>query len=292
MTLTLDTRMANSVARKSDVRPRALVMHAAGTNCNAEMVRAFEQAGAAPERVHLDRLIAEPSMIESFDLIGVPGGFSYGDDIAAGRVLAMRMRTHLYGALRDASMRGVPIIGVCNGFQALVQCGLLPGLRSSEHDGKSIWPDESAESAVTLADNAGGRFIDSWVRVEANAASPCIWTKGLHDVSAEAGMLPLASGEGRFVAASQSVLDALDAGGHIALRYVDNINGSQGAIAGICDASGRVFGLMPHPDRYLSWDNHPFATRLDDNVRMGDTPGVAMFRGAVEAAKTVANRPR
>ena len=256
------------------------------------MLRAFVLAGAQAERVHLDRLIERPAMLDDFDLIGIPGGFSYGDDIAAGRVLAVRMRTHLYHAMRDAAARGVPIIGVCNGFQALVQCGLLPGPEpvsiDREHEARATWPSEPPVSVVTLAHNAGGRFIDTWVRVEADPTSPCVWTRGLQDVPAMARMLPLASGEGRFVATSQRVLDVLAAGGQVALRYVDNLNGSQGAVAGVCDASGRIFGLMPHPDRYLSWDNHPFATRLGADVRRGDAPGVAMFRGAVEMARGLA----
>ncbi|MCA9293935.1 MAG: phosphoribosylformylglycinamidine synthase subunit PurQ [Phycisphaerales bacterium] len=282
----------SSRTETSDPKPRALLLRAAGTNCDDEMVRAFALAGAEPKRVHLERLIEYPRLLEEFDIIGIPGGFSYGDDIAAGRVLAVRMRTHLYGALCEAAARGVPIIGVCNGFQALVQCGLLPGPEpielDREHRARSTWPAKPPPSVVTLAHNSTGRFIDTWVRVKANAASPCVWTRALLDMPDVARMLPLASGEGRFVTTSQRVLDVLEAGGQVALRYIDNVNGSEGSIAGVCDASGRIFGLMPHPDRYLSWDHHPFATRLDASVRQAEAPGVTMFRGAVDVARELA----
>jgi len=272
--------------------PRALVIRAAGTNCDAEMVRGFEMGGAAVSLVHVDRLIADPALVGGFDLIGFPGGFSYGDDIASGRILAMKLRARLYPALREAARRGCPMIGVCNGFQAIVQVGLLPGPASG-----SDWPEDRApEQTVSLAHNAGGRFIDKWVRVEADAGSPCIWTRPWAEWAAEHPgeaddvlRLPIAHGEGRFVAASEEVVAGLRERGQIALRYAagDNPNGSMGDVAGLCDASGRIFGLMPHPDRYLGWTLHPFWTRLEAEVRdpRRPTPGAMMFRAAVEAAQ-------
>jgi phosphoribosylformylglycinamidine (FGAM) synthase-like amidotransferase family enzyme len=288
--------------------PKALVIRAAGTNCDTEMVRAFVLAGASCETAHLDRVIAEPAMLERFDLLGFPGGFSYGDDVASGRVFAMRLRERLYGPLRRAVERGACVIGACNGFQVLVQVGLLPG--GTEGDG-------APEPVVALTDNIGNRFIDRWLRVETVEASVCVWTKGLasrwHRLPAgddrtadhaksqhrlEAGAtntgpasdvmtLPIAHGEGRFVATSPSVIEGLEAGGQVALRYIDNDNGSTNRIAGICDPTGRVFGLMPHPERYLSWAHHPFATALSDEVKRGDTPGLMMFKNAVEAVAEV-----
>jgi len=268
--------------------PHAIVIRAAGTNCDAEMVRAFELAGAKTQLVHLDRLIEDPAQIDRFDLIGFPGGFSYGDDVASGRIFAMRVRERLYPALRDAARRGCLMIGACNGFQVMVQVGLLPGPSSGEE-----WPEESAPSqSVALAHNANGMFIDRWVGIELCEGSRCIWTRGIAERFApgERGdvlRLPIAHGEGRFVAASNDMLRQLESGGQIAIRYTEDVNGSAGGVAGVCDASGRIFALMPHPERYLSWLNHPYWTRLSGAVRERETPGMAMFRNAVEAAATV-----
>jgi phosphoribosylformylglycinamidine synthase subunit PurQ / glutaminase len=259
--------------------PRALVIRTAGTNCDAELMRAFSMAGATPELVHLDRLIAEPQRVESFDLIGFPGGFSYGDDIASGRIFAMRAREHLYPALRDAARRGVPMIGVCNGFQILVQIGLLPGPAQG-----ADWPEnEPPAQETSLTYNAGGSFIDNWFGVAGVSASHCLWTRGLDEFGEQALRLPIAHGEGRFVTTSPATLDRLERSGQVALRYIENPNGSTSDIAGICDASGRIFGLMPHPERYLDWVNHPFWTRLPASTRRGETPGLRIFRNAVEA---------
>jgi phosphoribosylformylglycinamidine synthase len=264
--------------------PRAIVLRAAGTNCDAEMVRAFELAGARARLVHVDRAIAEPGLLEEADLLGFPGGFSYGDDIASGRVFAVKLRERLWPALRAAAERGCPMIGACNGFQVLVQVGLLPGPEGSEH-----WPDRAPAQRVALAENQHARFVDRWVRVEADADSRCVWTRPLVDAGfgADAMMLPIAHGEGRFVADSADTIRALERSGQVALRYAkaDNINGSEGRIAGICDPSGRIFGLMPHPERYTQWTHHPFWTRLEPDARRGDTPGLAMFRAAVSACR-------
>lgn len=258
--------------------PNALVIRAPGTNCDTEMVRAFTLAGCERcDLVHIDRLIGEPAIIERYDLIGFPGGFSYGDDVASGRVFAMRLRERLHSPLRAAVERGVCVIGACNGFQVLVQVGLLPGAGNTS--GSAGAPPALT---VALTDNIGNRFIDKWLRVETVESSRCVWTRGL-SFHADAMTLPIAHGEGRFVTDSPATLDALERGGQVALRYVDNENGSQSRIAGICDPTGRVFGLMPHPERYLSWHNHPFATALGLEVKMGDTPGLMIFRNAVEA---------
>jgi len=269
--------------------PKALVIRAPGTNCDAEMCRGFELAGATPQLVHIDTLIAHPGTLDSADLIGFPGGFSYGDDIASGRVFAMKIRESLFSPLREAARRGVPIIGACNGFQVLVQVGLLPG----PSEGWTASGSESPIQTAALADNVSGRFVDRWVGVATPPRSNCIWTQGLgtawsegdtpsphlHDIM----MLPVAHGEGRFQAASDSVLDTLDRNGQIALTYTDNFNGSARSIAGISDVSGRIFGLMPHPERFLDWTRHPYWTRLPAALRSKPTPGLLMFRNAVQA---------
>lgn len=277
-------------------KPLALVIRAAGTNCDAEMVRAFEMAGAAVRLVHLDGLIAEPGAVGEAELIGFPGGFSYGDDVASGRIFAAKLKAKLWPALAEAAGRGVPMIAACNGFQILVQTGLLPG-KAQGHishghiaqqgvGGSGAWGDEPPAQEIALAHNAGGRFIDRWCGVKVDPASVCIWTKGLEAFDADAMRLPIAHGEGRVVFRDDAVLARMKASGQIALRYAagDNPNGSTDDIAGVCDPTGRIFGLMPHPERYLDWNRHPFWTAMDEKSRKGDTPGMMMFRNAVEAA--------
>lgn len=268
-------------------QPRALVIRTAGTNCDAELVRALQIAGAHVELTHVHQLIASPAMLDACSIIGFPGGFSYGDDVASGRVLAAKLREQLWPALREARDRGALMIGVCNGFQVLTQLGLLPG-----------WTEQSQESpprpVTALVDNEQGRFIDRWLRVRFESDSVCVWTRGVADQldAAEerlrdaALQLPIAHGEGRFVADCDATLDALEARRQVALRYVDNANGSTRAIAGICDPSGRIFGLMPHPERFLSWRHHPCWTRLGSDVTTSETIGLRIFRNAVEAART------
>lgn len=271
-------------------KPRSLVIRTAGTNCDREMVRAFDLAGAATDLVHLDALAREPERVASYDLIGFPGGFSYGDDIASGRVLAMKLRETLYPALRDAARRGAPMIGVCNGFQALVQVGLLPG----PQDG--VWPEGAPpHPSCALTDNISARFIDRWAPVDADPGSVCLWTRDLWPEGAggraDAMRLPIAHGEGRFMAGS-TTLDRLERSGQVALRYGEPVNGSARDIAGICDVSGRVLGLMPHPERFAEWTRHPYWTRLDPNVREQAPPGLRMFENAVSAVLEGQGQPR
>ncbi len=255
-------------------------------------------AGSAPELVHLDALIAKPEQIDSYSLFGFPGGFSYGDDIASGRIFAMKVRERLYPWLRRAVERGCPIIGACNGFQTLVQVGLLPGPTGS---GRVVaWPENPPGQTVALTDNQDARFRDRWVPVTYERDSVCVWTRGLFSHPSmsperEASQLPVAHGEGRFVAADEATLSGLEARGQVVLRYADNYNGSQRAIAGICDASGLVFGLMPHPERFLEWNRHPWWTRLEESARVGPTPGLVMFQNAVRhvaGGAAISDRPR
>jgi phosphoribosylformylglycinamidine (FGAM) synthase-like amidotransferase family enzyme len=158
--------------------------------------------------------------------------------------------------------------------------GLLPGVEGA-------WPARAPAPSVALADNVSDRFEDRWSRMEIPPATRCVWTAGLAErFGQETLMFPSAHGEGRFVASDETI-GTLEAGGQVAIRYAegDNFNGSAGRIAGICDPSGRIFGLMPHPERYLSWAHHPWATRLERGEGVGDTPGLAVFRNAVEAVR-------
>jgi phosphoribosylformylglycinamidine synthase I len=260
--------------------PRALIITAPGINCDLELGRAFELAGAHPESMLLNQLMRQPELIDRYDLIGIPGGFSYGDAIAAGRIAAQLMRRSIYPALVHAIQRGTPIICPCNGFQIAVQIGLLPGPLA---DGASLdWPAAPPRPTVALAQNAGGQFIDRWCAIEIPDNTRCIWTQSL-DAPSQTALLPIAHGEGRFVTESDDLLQRLDDAGQIALRYApgDNPNGSSGNVAGICDATGLVFGLMPHPERYTQWTHHPSWTRLPESATHGETPGLQMFRNAV-----------
>jgi len=320
------------------MKPQALIIRTAGTNCDRELAHAFELAGASPQTVYLNRLIQDPSLLDRADLIAVPGGFSYGDDISAGRIFANRLRHQLLVPLRRAIDRGVAVIGICNGFQVLVKLGLLPdpnpnnGGDASKPDNRlqnpsplegrgwargetlenmdlqpspQLFParegSPSPKQLATLADNTAGRFIAKWVRVEVPRGSVCIWTRGLDQFD-----LPIAHGEGRFVVASNAVLDTLRTGRQIALRYAGgsgvalgvvgadfsvaggNPNGSVEDIAGICDPSGLVLGLMPHPERYTHFTNHPLWSR-GSSAWLASTPaGLGMFQNAVEHARQTA----
>lgn len=254
--------------------PTALVIRTAGTNCDAELARAFELAGAKTRLAHLEALVTDPSLIEKADLIGFPGGFSYGDDVASGRIFAMHTRLGLMDSLRGAIDRGACIIGICNGFQVLVQTGLLPGV-------------EGHRAALTV--NAGGSFISDWSGVEFSESSKCVWTRGLTGLDADASVLPIAHGEGCFVAPDDTA-KLLAQNGQVALRYTEDVNGSVDRIAGICDPTGRVFGLMPHPERYLEWNRHPAWTRLSAERKAAEPIGLRMFKNAVEAASSVGAR--
>ena len=254
------------------MKPNTLILRSAGTNCDVELAHAFELAGSSTEAVHLNALVDVTDTLERFDILGLPGGFSFGDDISAGRILANRIRHRLMPALRQFVAAGKPIIGICNGFQVLVKTGLLPDFDPAS--------DDLPRQTVTLADNTLPRFVDRWVGLEANPQSPCIWTKGIESIT-----LPIAHGEGRLVASGDE-LDRLEADGRIALRYTgENPNGSMRDIAGLCDATGLVFGLMPHPERYTHPRNHP------DFPGAGEqTLGLRLFQNAVEhvTAQTVA----
>ena len=256
---------------------KALIITAPGINCNLELAEAFQCAGATTFNSHINEIMHDPSIIDEADLIGLPGGFSYGDAVAAGRIMAGLMRQTIYDQFINALKRDVPIIAPCNGFQIAVQLGLLPGPAQ-----KQDWPKTAPKPTVSLAQNSTARFIDRWVGIEIPQNTRCIWTKGLQ-LSEQSSVIPIAHGEGRFVPHSNDFLRQLDSSGQIACKYLkkDNPNGSVEDVMGICDSSGLVLGLMPHPERFLRWSQHPHWTRLP-NLLMKDIPlGLQMFKNAV-----------
>lgn len=232
----------------------ALHLWAPGINCQRELQVACERAGMAVHIRHIRELMRDPGLLAGVDLVAFPGGFSYGDDIASGKILSIQLRQYLLPALEQHVASGGLVLGICNGFQTLVKAGLLPGAPQ---------PRESA----TLTWNDSGRFECRWVRLQPNPQNPGPWVRGM-TVSLP---IPVAHAEGKFVASSE-VLDALDASQQIALRYCDaagvpvmsypeNPNGSLRSIAGITDKTGRIFGLMPHPDRHYLPTHAPDWTR-------------------------------
>ena len=250
-------------------KPRALVLRAPGTNCDEEAAFAWRLAGAEVESWHLGRLLESPEGLNSFQILTLPGGFSYGDDLGSGKILAARLSTVLGDPLRRFLDRDGLVLGICNGFQVLVKAGLLPGNRE-------LGP-------ATLTFNDSGHFESRWVRMLPRPGlSPFL----LDDQPIE---LPVAHGEGKFVLSETSALAKLEAAGQVVLRYADaqgkptttypaNPNGSFGAVAGLCDPTGRIFGLMPHPERFVDPLHHPRWTRQGLGTE-GD--GLRIFRNAV-----------
>jgi len=234
--------------------PTALVIAGPGTNRDHDLALAFELAGATPTIVLVDELVERPQLLDTAQLLGIAGGFSYGDSLGAGRMLALDLMTGIGDELRAFVATGRPVIGICNGFQVLTRSKLLPG---------------------SLGHNIHGRFECRWVVLEPQAKSRCIWTKGLEDPI----HCPIAHGEGRYVHPDP---DALAEAGQVALRYRStNPNGSVADIAGVCNAAGNVLGLMPHPENFVIGRQHPHHLR---GARL-DNLGLALFRNGVNVAK-------
>jgi phosphoribosylformylglycinamidine synthase I len=250
------------------MNPNTLILRSAGTNCDAETAYAFELAGSATESLHINRLLENPALLDRFQILALPGGFSYGDDISAGRILAAQISLRLIDPLRQFIETGHPVIGICNGFQVLIKTELLPAL-----------PGQSGQTC-TLTHNDSHRFIDRWIRVSSRSKK-CVWTENLGELE-----LPIAHGEGKFVPASEGIRQSLHDQDQIALTYsAGNPNGSVDDIAGICDPTGLVLGLMPHPERHVSPLQHPAWTRRE--ARNAEGPGLRLFRNAVQHATTV-----
>ncbi|GHT56526.1 phosphoribosylformylglycinamidine synthase subunit PurQ [Endomicrobiia bacterium] len=257
---------------------KVLILRTAGTNCDYETQAAFELCGAVVDCVHINTLIERKDKIFGYDILAFPGGFSYGDDIASGKILANEVKNKLGDEVREIALSGKPIIGICNGFQVLVKMGLLP-------DPKLF------EQVSTLSYNDSDKFECRWVYLKTEKKvkneSGCIWTKNLPDIIS----LPVAHGEGKLIPGDKKLLDTLNKNNQIVFRYSAKDgsnpdyplapNGSAEQIAGICNAKGNVFGLMPHPERYVFALQHPAKEGFDGEYGCGKI----IFQNAVNFVK-------
>lgn len=272
--------------------PKVCILRTAGTNCDRETAFAFTKAGADTELLHINKFLSGKNLLDDYQILALPGGFSYGDDVAAGKILANELRYKLIDDIKKFIRDGKLIIGICNGFQVLVKSGLLPG-------------NADFKQEVSLIINDSGKFEDRWgylrrtsrTKIKNIAGSRkagkdegrrtnCIWVKDLPEVI----YLPVAHGEGKFIIQDEVVLERLRNNNQIVFQYCgqngelsgypDNPNGSQDSIAGICDGTGRILGLMPHPERHIDVGQHP---RWSDGMRQGvEGDGLRIFKNAVE----------
>ena len=268
--------------------PKALVLTGFGLNCDWETTHALELAGAEARRVHINQLllgekIGEIASLDDYQIFAFIGGFSWGDDHGAGVIFASKLLYNIGEEILRFIEKGNLVIGICNGFQAMVNLGLLPGFDGDYRSRK-----------VALIGNDCGNFRDQWVHLKVETSSPCVFTQGLKNLE-----LPVRHGEGKFYA-EESVIKNLEENNQVVVRYGDsegksadgrfpeNPNGSLKDIAGICDSTGRVFGIMPHPEAFNHWTNHPDWTRLKEHYRRRGEPypqegfGIQIFRNAVE----------
>ncbi|MDP3142944.1 MAG: phosphoribosylformylglycinamidine synthase I [Candidatus Omnitrophota bacterium] len=258
----------------------AMVLRAAGTNCDLETAFAFKSTGAEVDLVHINQLVRRKINLRDYQILALPGGFSYGDDAGAGRILANELRFKLQKDLKRFIDDGKLIIGICNGFQILVKSGLLPG-------------NVDFKQEATLTTNDSAKFEDRWVYLRKaknnGKESRCIWTKNIKEMV----YFPVAHGEGKFVTGNKGILGKLKGNNQIVFQYCsaqgklsaypDNPNGSLESIAGICDITGRIFGLMPHPERHFLKEQHPQWTRFRGLLKYGD--GFAIFKNGVDYVK-------
>lgn len=270
-------------------KPGALVLTGYGINCDYESAAACTGAGFEADRIHLNDLLADGRSLFRYRLVVLPGGFSFGDDLGSGVAFSAKIRyaeAAIFDLLCEYVEKGGLLLGICNGFQILVRLGLLPA------SGGSYGKQES-----TLAPNLEGYFVDRWVRLLVEESSCCVFTKNLSTLE-----LPVRHGEGRFLPGSEQVMQRLERQKQVCIRYCDtngvptgrfpyNPNGSTAAAAGVCDPSGRVFGLMPHPEAATAFHHHPdWTKRRRLYAREGETPplhgdGHRVFENAYEFVK-------
>ncbi|NQU95777.1 MAG: phosphoribosylformylglycinamidine synthase I [Candidatus Omnitrophica bacterium] len=262
-------------------KAKVLVLRTAGTNCDLETAYAFKKVGASCQLVHINRLVSGETKLDKYNILAIPGGFTYGDDIASGKILANEIRFKLKKDVTNFVKNGKLIIGICNGFQVLVKSGLLPNTSGT-----------AGELQATLSINDSGKFEDRWVYLKTYKSQitnhKCVWTKGIGDVI----YLPVAHAEGKFIPKDTATLSEMKKNGQIVFTYCgkkgerpgypENPNGSVENVAGICDTGGRVFGLMPHPERHIRTTQHPRWTRIQKKKRSLD--GLQIFKNGVKIA--------
>ena len=262
------------------IKPNALVLTGYGINCDEETKFAFERAGAQANLVHINDLIEDKRKLDNYQILAFPGGFSYGDDTGAGNALSNRIRNHLWEEFRSFVEKDKLVIGICNGFQVITNLGLLPAFEGNY-----------GARQVALVHNDSARYIDRWVDLEFGGKS--VWTNGLPKMS-----LPIAHGEGRFYA-EEGILKELNDKSLVSAKYVNgeickyqglphNPNGSLEDIAGITDESGRILGMMPHPERAIDFTHLPNWTLLKEQLkRRGEeipteASGIYIFKNGIE----------
>jgi phosphoribosylformylglycinamidine synthase I len=295
---------------------KAIVLRAAGINCDLETQFALELAGAQADRIHINRIIEDKTLLDRYQILVIPGGFSYGDDVAAGKILANQIRHHIFEQAQKFIDAGKLVLGICNGFQVLVKAGILPGFSSgvardasrekgmdSRLRGNDRTQDagRNTQDEVTITYNDSNKFEDRWVYLSPQT-DRCVFIERDRRI-----YLPVAHGEGKVVTKDQQVLEKLQADGFVAFKYVDengnvggypiNPNGSFESIAGLTDATGRILGLMPHPERHIRNTQHPRWTRLwhglparENTAKMAvpqasheqDPDGMTIFTNAVK----------
>jgi phosphoribosylformylglycinamidine synthase len=263
---------------------KILIITGYGLNCETESKVAWELAGASPELVHFNDLLDRPARLRDYRALMFIGGFSYGDHMSSGHVFALRVKHRMREDLQKFVDAGKLVLGVCNGFQIMVKLGLLPGLDNNFF-----------KQTVSLTQNDCGSFQNFWVRLRFESQSPCVFTRGLEFMP-----LPIRHGEGKIFTLDQDLLSKIEAQGCVACRYADpmtgaatlefphNPNGSLNAIAGLCNPTGKIFGLMPHPEAYLHPENHP---QWDLQKLRGELPqrgfGLKIFTNAVEYLRQI-----
>lgn len=238
------------------LKPKVLVVTGDGINCENETKNAFIHCGGDAEIKTVNELLLNPKILSEFQILALPGGFSYGDDLGSGKVMALKLEYGLKNSLLEFIEKKGLVVGICNGFQILLQLGLLP--------------EANEEQSFALAPNTSGHFQNQWAKMSVENNNKCIWLNGLEGKDF---LLPIRHGEGRLVCNNQIDLHHAIDSGMAALRYTDDINGSIQNIAGLCDSTGRVFGLMPHPECTI-WEK-----QLPD--RRGDCVGKVIFENAI-----------
>ncbi|MDA7857923.1 phosphoribosylformylglycinamidine synthase subunit PurQ [bacterium] len=275
--------MAENIKMVKTRKIKVIVLRTAGTNNDYETAHAFKTVGARVNLVHINELFKGEEKLTNFDILAIPGGFSYGDDIAAGKIFANELKYKLYSQIKDFTEKGKLAIGICNGFQVLIKAGLLPGINGID----------KAQS-TTLTFNDSGKFECRWVHLKRVNSGKCFFTRDLPDKI----YLPVAHAEGKFMTKDNGILKTLEENGQIVFKYVDeegkeagypfNPNGSVGDVAAICNSQGNILGMMPHPERFIVPYNHPHWTRREGTSPSPteDGDGLAIFKNAIKYAMT------